>query len=557
MLRFLINSIFIILLHTALNSYAAHSEDGRVWAEALVDVSEPYVQQTIIYTVRVTSTAQVKILSPTAPMLPGVALLEKLDPQAHFYTQQHQGTTYSISEFRYALTPLAFGQNRITPASVNVTYSEYAYAPYLSNMPNAPVKKISLQTNSIELYVKPPAAGSQGEWLPLLALNLEVKLDKTPQLNIGEPFSLTLTTNALGITGAQLHTPQLPINPDDFKIYSERPQFGQRLVRNDSVLQGWRRDTYTLIPKRAGSLPIAELRMHWWSLREARSAWATWQPHSISVFDARQASHPADSARHSDTSAEANNSPSSTSARAGFSWFWWLLSHVSLLAAGWWLGAGRPGKQRMYEFALATSRWSRRTGQALGQKMRAYGRNISWLTAYREKLKARWQAVPKWWRDASHNAPDRLPAELTVAAQDADNIALPALYPQSWWRKLLWRITPAPLRALQFLRAIDNETEPLRLSGLIQQFAHEQFKTPRNTPLLRLSCCFAEHCPRMNAVALQRLFKALDQLRYDRPSQFKLREWKAEFQRVLQYLPLRQAKPAKWQRQKLPELNPV
>lgn len=542
---------FISLLLLLPMAHAEQSEDGQVWAEAFVDVTEPYVQQTILYTLRISSTAQVKTLNPSAPMLPGVALLEKLDQQPHFYTQQAQGTTYSISEFRYALTPLTFGQSQIIPASVEVTYSsKTGWYPYAAK---PPAKKISLQTNAIDLHVKPPASSSKGNWLPLLALTLEGKLDKTPTLQVGEPFSITLTTNALGITGAQLPEPQLPLKPDEFKVYAERPQFGQRLVRNNSVLQGWRVDTYTLIPKRAGTLRIPELQMHWWSLREANSAWSKWPVHLIPVQAAGQTTVPAQATSRD----KSTDSVPINKVNSNFSWFWWLFSHLSLLALGWWLGAGRPAKEILYAATLQALHWLHDTGRKLAQNTAAQVRRLGWLNAYQEKLKT-WQAAPKPWRKLAKNAPEAMQTatqeQATPASARSD---APDLYPQMGWRKWLWRVTPAPLRALQFLRAIDNEAEPLRLSRLIQQFAHEQFNTPLNTPLLRLSQAFAQRCPRIDAVALQRLFKELDQLHYDRPNRFKLREWKAEFQRVLQYLPLRQAKPRDDLQQRLPDLNPL
>jgi len=557
MFRFWVNLSSALLLLSIPIVHAERSKDGQVWVEAIVDVSEPYVQQTLIYTLRITSTAQVKTLTPTVPMLPGVALLEKLDQQPHFYTSQLQGVTYSISEFRYALTPLTFGQSQIMPASVDVTYSStsswngYNY-PYASNQQQ---KKINLKTNAVNLNVKPPASSSQGNWLPLQALALDGKLDKAPKLSIGEPFTVTLTTNALGITGTRLPEPQLSIKPSDFKVYSDRPQFGQRLVRNDSVLQGWRIDTYTLIPKRTGTLQIPEVQMHWWSLHEANSAWAKSPVHIIPVLDFNQTSISGqENAKNNRAEHEHISKTSSNTDNTQMSWFWWLFSNLGILALGWWLGAGRPGKEILYAFILQVRHESHRQGTKLAQRLSAYIRHLPWLATYREKLKA-WYAMPKPWYKLTKNASKLVHAESTVLITEP--VEPSNLHRQSWWRSLLKRMIPAPLRALQLLRAIDSEVEPLRLSRLIQQFAHEQFKSPLNTPLLRLSQYFSERYPHIDTVALKRLLKKLDQLHYDRPNQFRLHEWKAEFQHVLKYLPLYRAKLREpTQKQYLPALNP-
>ncbi len=527
---------------------AQSSEDGLVWVEAQVDITEPYVQQTLIYTVRVTSTAQVKTLSPNAPMLPGAALLEKLDQQPHFYTTQQQGTTYSVSEFRYALTPLTFGRSRIPPTNVDISYTNTGTVwnsyPYAGTNH---LQKVTLQTNPIDLQIKPPASGNQGDWLPLLALTLDAKLDTAPHLGVGDPLTLTLTTNALGITGAQLPEPQLPIKPDDFKLYSDRPQFGRRLVRNDSVLQGWRIDTYTLIPKRTGTLSITELQMHWWSLREEQSTWAKLPMQLISVLD------PAAAATQSakQPAAVSTTGMPLQPASSGIAWFSWLLSNVLILTVGWWLGAGRPGKEVLYAALLQAHHWLLSQSLSTWQKLRALAQQSPWLENVRT-WQHKWHTFPKPWRKPALNAPEMLENPVsTKASVSASGFC------QTGWHKLVWCITPAPLRALQFLRAIDNETEPLHLSGIIQAFAHAQLNTSINTPLLHLATRFAHTYPHMDAKVLQNLFKPLDQLHYDRPGQFKLQAWKAECRRVFQYLPLRQAQLAGRNRQSLPELNPV
>ncbi len=526
------------------------SEDGLVWVEALVDVTEPYVQQTLIYTLRVTSTAQVNTLNPIAPMLSGVALVEKLDQQPHFYTHQRQGKNYSISEFRYALTPLTFGDSRIPPATIEVTYSSHRWNNFSYAYPKTQAtNKINLQTNALDLRIKPPAPNHQGDWQPLLALTLDGQLENTASLKLGEPFTLTLTTNALGITGAQLPAPQLPLPPEDFKVYSERPQFGQRLVRDDTVLQGWRVDSYTLIPKHAGTLHIPELQIQWWSLREARTAWATWPVHLLSVIDPTPVTH---RPKLQPVSPSLPDTPySSQNTTSGF---WWLFTHLCVLALGGWWGAGRPGKTRVLTMFSRV-------------KTELYAQGLKWehllrqtVRQYAVRWQSQWQETRPYqvWQSLSTGRARATNDVLQQSTDDAPILHTPAspLYPRTWWHKTLWYLMPTPLRVLHFLRLVDNESEPLRLSRLIQQFAHEQLNTPVNTPLQRLSECFAQRYPGLEAEALQPLFKSLDQLHYDRPNPFKWREWKNQCQQVFRRLPLQQSRLPRPSKQRLLPLNP-
>ena len=81
---------------------------GGLWAEAQVSAASPYVQQSVVYTVRVVSRTNLATLDVDAPTVMGAAL-ERLDEKPRSYARMLGGRQWVVNEYRYALTPLLPG----------------------------------------------------------------------------------------------------------------------------------------------------------------------------------------------------------------------------------------------------------------------------------------------------------------------------------------------------------------------------------------------------------------------------------------------------------------
>jgi len=192
--------------------------DNVVRAEVSVSDANPYVQQTIIYTVIIKSAEPLeRIVGPELVNVRGVTPPKKVDETK---------SPYQVA-FRYALTPLTLGQVKIPASSIEVTYNmgtynmsllQWGYQPYYNRQLSKYTTKI--RTKELTLNVRPPAT-SQQLWLPLKELKLQGHVDRTTVADVGEPITVTLTLSAVGMSEDQLPTLVLPIDERFFHVYTD------------------------------------------------------------------------------------------------------------------------------------------------------------------------------------------------------------------------------------------------------------------------------------------------------------------------------------------------
>jgi hypothetical protein len=232
-----------------------------------MEVSEysPYVQQAIVYTVRVISSGNVSQIDAITPKLGGVRLESLGDAQTRTSTQN--GKRQFITEWHFALTPLQPGRLSIPAARVSgtmVANPRNAGAALPGQPPVGRAFELSA-AKPLVLGVQPANTAVQ-PWLPLRALKVDRELSVKRTDSVGEPIALTLSYTAVGISGDQLPSLAPVSKSADFKLYREKSTTDTRLSSDGKNLLGARIDTFTLVPQSAGVLRLPALRIPWWNL---------------------------------------------------------------------------------------------------------------------------------------------------------------------------------------------------------------------------------------------------------------------------------------------------
>jgi len=303
---------------------SADDGDREIFLEVEVEPREPYVQQQVLYTVRLVSsvvTADERISEPELPA--GEAVVEKLGDR-RIYNVQRGERTFRVIESRYALFPQKSGPMTIAAPQclVRVFDSVGGQWALLSRRP----REIRLTDQPITLQVRPvPASYPQDEWLPATSLVLEESISEGP-FRVGEPFTRTLGVRAAGLTGGQL--PRLPdVDDPALKAYPDRPIMAETLQVSGMV--GTREQRSAYIPARQGQLVLPEIRLPWWNTVTDTLEYAVLPARTLEVLA------PADQPVPDDTAAPVQPTAQLPTDGAPSPWRW----VAALSLAGWMLTA--------------------------------------------------------------------------------------------------------------------------------------------------------------------------------------------------------------------------
>lgn len=354
------------------------SGGADIFIETSVEPRHPYVQQQVLYTVRLLAAVPISNGQLSEPK-PADTLVEPLGDDRE-YTTVRDGRRYRVTERRYALFPQGSGRLELdapvfdgeVPASGRRTASplqrffgnDPMFGRSLFNDLMTPVRRTRVRGKALAVDVRPRAGASQGaQWLPAEQLTLTGSWQpESGEVPAGDPVTLQLDITAKGLTGGQL--PNLaPAAVDGFDVYPDQAQ--RQTDTGASGVTGHLHQKIAFIPRRAGRLSLPDIQVSWWDTQAGRERVARLpgrvlqvapatgrpdtaapvthaQPQPASPAGQRAAAMPSGAAR---TGAVQSEKPGGTSA-----WLWvsaalgavWVLT----LAAWWWRGRRREGGGR-------------------------------------------------------------------------------------------------------------------------------------------------------------------------------------------------------------------
>lgn len=322
-------------LTVSVSPASSQPADGeRILFEAEVDQPRVYVQGQVILTLRLQTAVNLE-----APSLPALqldnAFVKPLEQ--HSFQRTINGQPWIVAEIRYAIFPEQSGSLDI-PAQTFTGRLNEGRRGFFGHGGGQRVRR-STTPITLEVLPKPDTFGPT-DWLPARKLSLKESWSTPPeQLRVGESATRTIEITGEGLQGAQL--PPILFAPiDGLKYYPDQPQITEQEVA--SGLQGVRRDSTAVVPTRAGTYEIPEIRIPWWDVQQEKLQYAVLPARHITVAAGAMAPagtvQPAPVPAANSTPVAADNAPPTASnwdtrvwpALAGLSTVGWLLTLVYL-----------------------------------------------------------------------------------------------------------------------------------------------------------------------------------------------------------------------------------
>ncbi|MCP5141424.1 MAG: protein BatD [Gammaproteobacteria bacterium] len=241
---------------------ATDPASADVFIEAEAAPLNPYVQQQVIYTLRVYRAVDTANATLSAPEFPGgEALIEKLGDDID-RDERRDGRRFRVTERRYAIYPQHSGRLDIPAvrfAGQVLQTRRNVWDPFGGSYSPRQVRSRALQ-----LDVKPiPSSYTGQHWLPATEVRLAQAWAETPpRFQAGEPGTHTLAIIADGLTAAQLPDVSLPL-PPGAKGYPDQPEL--RDERSATGIAGLRQQKLAVIPQTEGTIDFPEITLTWWN----------------------------------------------------------------------------------------------------------------------------------------------------------------------------------------------------------------------------------------------------------------------------------------------------
>jgi hypothetical protein len=314
-----------------------------------------YEQQNIVYTVRVVSSNNLKILTPVVPRIEG-AILDQVDgPFASTRYSPRSSQLQFVNEYHFRLTPLRSGEIVVPPIRFTGTHVANR------SVPGAAGKSFSISAASpLELQVLPAEPGVM-PWLPLNDLRLRARMQNTKPGEAGVPVTLTVEMHARGALGTQLPSVEQQLKRGNFQVYRDSVDTRDSVSPDGSQLRGSRTEIYTIVPLEDGWIELPPLQVAWWDIDTGTSMMAGYAGHA--EIDNVAINRPADA----------------TAEASGFSsaYFWMPLLVFAGLIAGYWLRAWAGTQPYLQKAGENTRAWLTKTGRSGMQYAAKIGKPLS------------------------------------------------------------------------------------------------------------------------------------------------------------------------------------
>jgi hypothetical protein len=243
-----------------------------------VDIDKPYINQQVIYTVKLYNRRNL-LDTRYQPPNTDEAILIPLGDGRHYQTTK-DGQVYSVEEQQYAVFPQRSGDLTIQPPAINAFI--YDLMPSWVNVESP---------QPIVLHVQPiPAQFNNKDWLPAKQVILSDSYDQnTVSLVEGSTLGRTVKIVAVGLPAQLLPTPKFT-NSNQFSVYPEKAAEKNILKQQDLV--GSKAIKLSYLLNKAGKITIPAITIRWFNTVSGKEETSTLPELTIHVTPAAGTAKP-------------------------------------------------------------------------------------------------------------------------------------------------------------------------------------------------------------------------------------------------------------------------
>lgn len=303
--------------------------DDPVFMESEVNNDQVYVQQQLLFTVRIYVAIQLDNLA-LSDIEMDQALVEKLEQSS--FQRRINNRIYRVHEIVYGIYPQQSGT--VTIPEMVFTANEVSRQRSVFSLPGQgrPVRRLT-QQHQIRVLPTPTEflRRANNAWLPASDIQLAETWSTNPdELRVGDSVTRSVSLKARGLLGTQLPPIEFSsVNnarfyPDQGNIENELTAQGASAVRTDSV---------AIIPTAEGTLELPAINISWWDTDTNTIRTATLPARSLAVKPAPAGSQSMAQPLAADHSVDYTNPPLATAAPVAGAWAWQL--GTALFACLW------------------------------------------------------------------------------------------------------------------------------------------------------------------------------------------------------------------------------
>lgn len=309
---------------SAASASSSTSSDKPVFIDSSIDKNQLFVQEQLLYTVRLITSVNLQGLNADELKIPGAVVKQVGENQ---YQRRINGRNHLVVESVYAIFPQSSGELTIPRLNYTVTLEDMRQDPFFGRDPffKRGGKRLRLHAPEKIIPVMPqPGNYPAATWLPAGDLSLEQSWSTPPdEFTVGEPITRTITLTAKGLSAAQL--PPLSIEEQSgIKYYPDQPQTEDTV--STTGITGIRTESYAIVPTRPGSFTLPAVVVSWWDTAANRIREVSLPVQTIQVAPAegQAAAQPASTEQIKITS-KPSQSPATTSS------LWLTVAIVSII----------------------------------------------------------------------------------------------------------------------------------------------------------------------------------------------------------------------------------
>lgn len=248
-----------ILITVQPQSQAPDSASSSVFLEVETDKDSAYVQEQILFTVRLYTAVSLNGVELQPLELNG-AVVVPLDEKQ--YQTTLNGRPHAVVETRYAIYPQSSGKLIIPSLTYNVSTGgqrdlwSQIYGNRQNNLLRLRSEEQQLDINAM------PSQFAGAPWLPARKITLSEHWSASrDQLKVGEPVTRSITITAEGLTAGQI-SPLTPDNIDGLTFYPDQAQTDEQ--KTAEGVTGTRIETFAIVPNRSGEFTLPAITLNWW-----------------------------------------------------------------------------------------------------------------------------------------------------------------------------------------------------------------------------------------------------------------------------------------------------
>ena len=249
-----------------------------------IDVKEAYLNQQLLYTVKLFLSSNIERGSLQAPEMQNAEITQLGEDKQ--YTDIVNGRRYQIIERQFAVVPQASGEftlrgpiftGEVMAANTNQRFGFFNRT-----------QQINRVGPDIKVNIKPIPQGIDYPWLPSEMVRVDEEWPQGDSFVAGEPVTRIVTLTALGVVEEQL--PDIPeFYPPNFKLYPD--QSNTTTVEKDQSLISQRQTSLAIIPTQPGNFVLPEITIPWFNTLTQQTEYASIPARSITVAPASGANN--------------------------------------------------------------------------------------------------------------------------------------------------------------------------------------------------------------------------------------------------------------------------